>query len=259
MINLAWGGFANGSAALAAVCVQAEGGIPGDLLEPTTAAAWAGWRAAIAARTGVWLQLDHSDAISPALRPIAGPGGQQAAWDRYQTQGRPVAAVVGTSNHGWGRALDVTGFENRADVWQAMNDLAPQFGLSNATGKASGERWHWECLNPPTTIASVGATSIINNTPTTGEEDDMTPEQSAKLDAIWTWMGGGTPTTGFYDIKQDLSKVKAVTDQLANGQGAVHSKLDIITWAVNDSKVGIRQVLSAVAAVATRIANKLGA
>lgn len=167
MINLAWGGFANGSAALKAACVQAVGGIPGDLLEPTTAAAWAGWRAAIAARTGVWLQLDHSDIIAPGFRDIPN---QQAAWNRYQSVGRPVAAVVGTSNHGWGRALDVTGYENSAAVWQAMNDLAPQFGLSNATGVASGERWHWECINTPTTIAATAVKTITN---TENEEDEM--------------------------------------------------------------------------------------
>lgn len=177
-MSLAWGGFTNGSAALEAVCVQAVGGIPGDLLEPATAAAWAGWRAAIAARTGVWLELDHSDAISPGLREVDGSGGQQAAWDRYQIQGRPIAAFPGTSNHGWGRAFDVTGYENRPDVWQAMNDLAPQFGLSNATGKASGERWHWESLNTPTTTASVGGVIDIP----TGDEVDMASREDIKAD-----------------------------------------------------------------------------
>lgn len=162
MLNLAWGGFANGSAALKAVCVQADGGIPGDLLEPTTAAAWAGWRGATAARTGVWLSLDHSDIIAPGFRDIPN---QQAAWDRYQRQGSPIASYPGSSNHGWGRALDVTGYENSAAVWQAMNDLAPQFGLSHVTGAASGERWHWECTNAPTTVASASAaTPILINT-----------------------------------------------------------------------------------------------
>jgi hypothetical protein len=174
MINLSWGGYANGSPELAAQCVQAVGGIPGDAIEIRTEQAWDGWRNAVHAQTGVWLSLDHSDIIAPGFRDVAN---QQAAWDRYQRVGRPVASHppdashIG-SNHGWGRAIDVTGFESRNDVWAAMNSLAPQFGLSNATGVDSGERWHWESLNPPVTasVAGFNATAIPQQRE---DEDDM--------------------------------------------------------------------------------------
>lgn len=215
MLNLAWGGFANGSAALAAVCVQAEGGLPGDLLEISTARAWAGWRAAIAARTGVWLQLDHSDAILPGLRPIAGSGGQQAAWDRYQRQGRPIASYPGSSNHGWGRALDVTGFESRADVWQAMNDLAPQFGLSNATGRASGERWHWECVNAPTTVSSAApATSITNTIPLESDMNIIRAENGSLALVGENYFGefGGVDQDGIGAAVAAFGPVRGVTN-----------------------------------------------
>lgn len=167
MLNLAWGGFANGGAALKGVCVQAVGGIPGDLLEPTTAAAWSKWRTLVHQDTGVWLYLDHSDIIAPGFRDIPNQG---LAWDRYQRQGAPVAshppdATHQGSNHGWGRAFDVTGFEGRPAVWNSMNARAAECGLSNATGSASGERWHWECVLPPTTTASYGSTLLEDDLP----------------------------------------------------------------------------------------------
>jgi hypothetical protein len=204
MLNLAWGGFSNGGAALKAVCVQAVGGINGDLLEPTTANAWAGWRTAIAARTGVWLTLDHSDIIAPGFRDIPN---QQAAWDRYQRQGRPIASAPGYSNHGWARAIDVTGYENRADVWQAMNDLAPQFGLSHVTGAASGERWHWESTGTPSTTATAGGNATpINNTPTTEVDDMFSDADRAQLNAIN--INANAAMSGVTEVKASLAAIR---------------------------------------------------
>ena len=61
-----------------------------------------------------------------------------------------LAAVPGTSNHGWGLAVDLCGglrsFGTAQYAWMAAN--APRFGWSNppwaAQGQGREEPWHWE-------------------------------------------------------------------------------------------------------------------
>jgi hypothetical protein len=119
--------------------------------------------------------------------------------------------VPGQSNHGWARALDVTGFESRADVWASMNRRAAECGLSNATGQDSGERWHWECVLPPTTTASLGATPI-----TEGFLMALTDaEQAEVLNAVrnlysGTFVGGPSMKDGGHSISQSLADIGAI-------------------------------------------------
>jgi hypothetical protein len=66
---------------------------------------------------------------------------QQVALKREWTAaGHPErAATPGTSNHGWGIAVDCP--SGRAQAW--MRQHAHRFGWSNAEGRRVGEPWHW--------------------------------------------------------------------------------------------------------------------
>lgn len=67
---------------------------------------------------------------------------------RYRKPG--LAAVPGTSEHGWGLAVDLGGGVERADGhYQWLRENAPAFGWDNPDWARSGgsgpyEPWHWE-------------------------------------------------------------------------------------------------------------------
>ena len=68
-------------------------------------------------------------------------------WVRYRFQGGNVAARPGTSNHGWGLAVDVTYSNSRVKTWVANN--AHRYGWR----RDPTESWHWNyegSLNVPT-------------------------------------------------------------------------------------------------------------
>lgn len=62
----------------------------------------------------------------------------------YRKPGQAAAAVPGTSNHGWGKAVD---FQNLggygSSSWERFADIAPDYGWSNAEGRDIDEPWHW--------------------------------------------------------------------------------------------------------------------
>lgn len=68
-------------------------------------------------------------------------------WDYYNKTGinrkkgtaKISAAVPGTSNHGWGKAIDV--FPTEAQTWIKTN--GEQYGWSWAEGRSVGEPWHF--------------------------------------------------------------------------------------------------------------------
>ena len=68
----------------------------------------------------------------------------------YEELGPNVAAVPGTSNHGWGIAVDlgcgVGIFGNARHVWFAVN--APKYGFTQPEwallGSSRAEAWHWQ-------------------------------------------------------------------------------------------------------------------
>ena len=72
-------------------------------------------------------------------------------WDYYKktkkkrkvgTAGTPVA-YPGTSNHGWGAAVDLGAkYGDKAHTWLTKN--ASKFGFSNPFSNPRTEPWHWE-------------------------------------------------------------------------------------------------------------------
>lgn len=132
------------------------------------AGAWGGYPNGFLPRTalcpvGIGSHALRCDAAA-ALRALSGAyaarfGGPVCVTDSYRTFAEQVrlygvkpalAAVPGTSNHGWALAVDLCGglqsFTSAQYAWMAAN--APAFGWSNPPwarpGQGREEPWHWE-------------------------------------------------------------------------------------------------------------------
>lgn len=110
--------------------------IPGGKLWPEAALTWNAMRAAYVAAGG------HPDDFMPAgpvssARPLSA---QQHFWDAHaRDPSQPVAAVPGTSNHGWAIAVDVK--TRAAAAWIMRNGA--KYGWSHDEGARVGEWWHF--------------------------------------------------------------------------------------------------------------------
>jgi D-alanyl-D-alanine carboxypeptidase len=131
---------------------------PGQQLEAPAAASWDRmWDAVLS--TYAW-DMELTDSYRPRsvqdeifldrYRPQAtgsGPFGDVRHYNgrRYVRVKGYAAAIPGTSNHGWGRAVDITdmgGFNTSR--YRALSAVAGYYGWSNAAGRRIGEWWHWE-------------------------------------------------------------------------------------------------------------------
>jgi hypothetical protein len=111
--------------------------IPGGRLWPEAALTWNAMRAAYVADGG------RAGDFAPA-GPASSARGLAA--QRYFWASRPPpAAVPGTSNHGWGLAVDVR--TARAAAWLLRR--GPAFGWSHAEGARVGEWWHFSYVGAP--------------------------------------------------------------------------------------------------------------
>ena len=125
---------ANGAVPESELCVLPASG---HRLHPDAARSWWRLNTAYAARFGRPLCLTDSYRSFEA----------QAA---LQATKPGLAAPAGTSNHGWGVAMDLCGgvesFESAAHRWMVRH--GPRFGWVNPTwaraGGARPEPWHWE-------------------------------------------------------------------------------------------------------------------
>ncbi|HEV7210226.1 MAG TPA: NlpC/P60 family protein [Blastococcus sp.] len=130
----AWGGWANGQIPGSALCSL---GVAGHMLRCDAAAAYRQLSAAFASAFGTPL------CITDSYRSY---GAQVAAF----LEKPALAAVPGTSNHGWALAVDLCGGINVAGTpqsnWMAAN--AGRFGFVHPEwaqpGAEKPEPWHWE-------------------------------------------------------------------------------------------------------------------
>jgi D-alanyl-D-alanine carboxypeptidase len=106
--------------------------IPGGRLRTDAAASWNRMRQEIGKRTGIWIAP-----TSPrvAYRTYAE---QQYFWNLYRSGRGNLAAYPGTSNHGWGTAVDVATPAMR----RAIDNYGSQFGWSKRWSDAPSEWWH---------------------------------------------------------------------------------------------------------------------
>jgi cell wall-associated NlpC family hydrolase len=129
-----WGGYPNGLIPPSAMC---DLGAAGHRLRCDAAAAWRAMAAAYAADFGSEL------CITDSYRTYAGQV-------RLYAQKPALAAVPGTSNHGWGLATDLCGgiqsFGTPQYRWMVAN--AGRFGWLHPEwadpGNGREEPWHWE-------------------------------------------------------------------------------------------------------------------
>jgi cell wall-associated NlpC family hydrolase len=129
-----WGGYPNGLIPPSALC---EIGVSSHRLRCDAAAAWKAMAAAFAADTGSRLCITDSYRTYAAQVKLYG-------------QKPALAAVPGTSNHGWGLAVDLCGgierFGTAQFTWMTAN--AGRYGWVHPQwadpGNGREEPWHWE-------------------------------------------------------------------------------------------------------------------
>jgi hypothetical protein len=127
-------GFSNGEIPLEALCELPQGG---HYLQPDAAVAWERLAEAYAEHFGTDV------CITDSYRSYV----EQVALLKAK---KDLAAAPGTSNHGWGLALDLCGgiesFDTPEHLW--MREHAPAFGWDNPEwahdGTGREEPWHWE-------------------------------------------------------------------------------------------------------------------
>jgi cell wall-associated NlpC family hydrolase len=130
----AWGGYPNGLIPPSAMCAL---GVAGHSLRCDAAAAYRAMSAAFASAFGTPI------CITDSYRGYA-------SQVRLYGQKPALAAVPGTSNHGWGLAVDLCGgiesFGTAQYSWMTAN--AGRFGFLHPTwadpGRGREEPWHWE-------------------------------------------------------------------------------------------------------------------
>jgi hypothetical protein len=130
----AWGGYRNGQIPAGALCGL---GVANHALRCDAAASYREMAKAYAAEFGEQL------CITDSYRPLA------AQYDAFSRKPE-LAAVPGTSNHGWALAVDLCGGVGTPSSpqgrWMAAN--AGRFGFVNPDWAApQGEKpepWHWE-------------------------------------------------------------------------------------------------------------------
>lgn len=160
----AWGGYRNGripTSELEYVGIGVRSGQP-QYLHPAVAAAWRALQADFKRHKVNLL-------ITEGYRTIEL---QQAYWDRYQAGGTP-AARPGTSNHGWGTAVDMANYFALAP--SVRRPLIEARGFSLETGDRVREPWHIEYVGSLNWAGTPG--TPINP----GTEDDMFTDQDRAL------------------------------------------------------------------------------
>lgn len=129
---------------------------PGQRLEATAARQWDALARSVQNAYG-WLPV-----LTDSYRPYSvqerifrdryragafSPYGDYRTWlgQRWgRRAGTAAAAVPGTSNHGWAKAVDVSGLGGFGGAkYRQLASLAPQFGFTNTEGRSVNEAWHW--------------------------------------------------------------------------------------------------------------------
>lgn len=241
-------------------------GQQGCFLRADAAAAWNAARAEVKRRTGIVLTVrgwnrTYAEQVTFYLqRHRLAKAGERVCcyWQGrpYKFTGTAHAAPPGTSNHGWGLAVDVNDYGAVGNFSHprrvATFPVLAQYGWTDTEGRgAIREPWHlvwnpssaYAVNNPVGGSGSVTLPTIPGAPAPITPEDDMSAEAERKIDAIYaaifeggSSMPGGRPMkdqneANFAAVRKaltDLPKAptaKAVADEvwtrqvsLANGQ-----------------------------------------
>lgn len=144
------------------------------------AASFLAMRTALFLATGVWLGITEAyrsfEEQDRIFRARYTPGHKSGVWyaGTYwrKRAGVAVAAVPGTSNHGWGIALDIKNYGSTSGPgFRWLLDHAGAFGWSWATGRNVNEPWHWEYIGSLTRPAGGDIVPLL--VPELPEEEEM--------------------------------------------------------------------------------------
>lgn len=121
---------------------------------------------------------------------------QQVELRRYwERRGKPGnAAVPGTSNHGWGLAVDAGAGAPAVDkrMWATLRDLGPRYGWSWDEGKRVGEEWHFRYVGgykpDPLRDLTDRERRLVRELLALRKIDDPTPRQVERRRAVWRWL-----------------------------------------------------------------------
>ena len=155
-----WGDYENGRIPESALCAISWQTV--DHLRCDAAASFEALNTAYKARWGAAICVN--DAYRSYEKQVA----------LYNQLGAGVAAVPGTSNHGWGVAVDlgcgVGIFGNARHVWFAAN--APRYGFTQPEwaliGSPRAEAWHWQFFGAdlPSYLTTTKAATVATATST---------------------------------------------------------------------------------------------
>jgi hypothetical protein len=108
--------------------------IPGGRMEKAAGASWLRLREKIGKETGVWI---CPTSTRTAYRPYAD---QVFFWNEYKRGRGNLAAYPGTSNHGWGVAVDVP----QSRMAELINKYGASYGWQKRWSDAPSEWWHFK-------------------------------------------------------------------------------------------------------------------
>ena len=108
--------------------------IPGGNLRKDAATAWNAMYAYIKAKTGIEIRPTGPRSSYRTLY------WQKYFWNEYQAGRGNLAAVPGTSNHGWGLAVDVA----TPAMADAINKYGAAYGYQKKWSDGAGEWWHFK-------------------------------------------------------------------------------------------------------------------
>jgi hypothetical protein len=217
-MSLAWGGHKNGAipgSSMVAIGVSAYG-LGQQYAQRDAARTFAEMNEALFKATGRRL------AVGEGYRALAR---QRRLRNEFIAGRGNVAAVPGTSNHGWGRAIDFASYSSAMLRWLERN--ASKHGWSWATGKASQEPWHWEY---------VGA---ITPEPSNEEEEDMRLVRRNEGTPEWSLFGlalsGPSSRERGYYVITDPDEATDWARLLYRGSGSEQSEKRAVYIRLQDS------------------------
>lgn len=215
---MAWGGYKNGQIpadALASIPAQI-----GPFLEPHAEAQAELLQQAFLAHFGIAL------VIVEGYRNLQRQQYLYNGWIKG-LPGFNLAAVPGTSNHGWALACDfgsgVNTFGDVHKVWMDAN--APAFGWFPAGNSFSPpEAWHFEYRGGATITTASQITAAASSAALTSEEDDMDATQAQQLQFIYNILASDTidGTAGgmravLVDARAKAAQIQAILATDENG------------------------------------------
>jgi hypothetical protein len=131
---------------------------------------------------------------------------QQYYWNLYQAGKGNVAAYPGQSNHGWALAVD---FDITDTMFAWLQANAGAFGWDWATGRASGERWHWEYILD-------GGAPARNVFSALSDADQHALLQFMRTVAGFLYAGGASVDSGILGRDFAVNSLMARLDNLEN-------------------------------------------